>query len=88
MATSRTVRAVQVPGEPTTASAAAPDTDNKAVTDLDAADAAPAAVKVSKGKDYSQIHSSEVDAKKLTKAVLCKDGWVVPDLPPQAAIKA
>lgn len=38
--------------------------------------------------DYATMHSSEVDATQIKKSVLCKDGWVVPDLPPQAAIRA
>jgi hypothetical protein len=79
---------VQVPG------AARAATTNTAATD--GAITADAIVKASKkldeagpltAEDYAAMHSTEVDATKLKKAVLCKDGWVVPDLPAQAAIK-
>lgn len=83
----RAKRAVQTPG-------AAP-ADTSAVTDLDvsqAQEAAPAR-KAAPGEpltaaDYATMHSSQVDATKLKRSVLCKDGWVVPDLPPQAPVRA
>lgn len=58
------------------------------------AEAVAVEVKAKKGKgpltreDYAKMRAHEVDAKALTGSVLTLDGWVVPDLPPQAAIKA
>lgn len=87
-------RPVQTPGA---TPADAPETP-EAVTDLDVSDAQeaakPKATKAAKAAgdltaaDYAGMHSSEVDATKLKKSVLCKDGWVVPDLPPQAPVRA
>lgn len=80
-------RPVQVPGADPVVDPIDPVVDAPAVD--------PVEVKPNKkGKgpltrdDYAGMHSSEVDATTLKSSVLCKDGWVVPDLPPQAAIKA
>lgn len=80
-------RPVQVPGADPVVDPIDPVVDAPAVD--------PVEVKPNKkGKgpltrdDYAKMKAHEVDAKSLTGPVLTLDGWVVPDLPPQAAIKA
>lgn len=88
-------RAVQTPGA-TPADTTVDTTETPAVTDADVSDAqeaakakaAPKATGELTAADYAGMHSSQVDATKLKKSVLCKDGWVVPDLPPQAPVRA
>lgn len=95
----RAKREVQIPGEAPASTAdqaaSAPDASSETSTDTAAAEPAPKA----KGKgsafadpltvaDYATMHSSQVDAKTLTRSVLCKDGWVVPIAPPQPAQRA
>lgn len=80
-------RAPQVPG-------AAP-ADTSTDTTGEAPEAAPVEEgKAPKGKgeltrdDYAKMRAKDVDAKTLKSSVLTLDGWVVPDLPPQAPVRA
>jgi len=64
-------------------------------TDLDVSDAQEAAKgKPEKGNgeltrdDYAKMRAKDVDAKSLKSSVLTLDGWVVPDLPPVAPVRA
>lgn len=78
-------RAVQTPG----AAPADTSADQEQGATLESLEGE--AVKVVEGltaADYATMHSSQVDATKLKRSVLCKDGWVVPDLPPQAPVRA
>lgn len=78
---SRTHRAIQVPGSPIMAEPQEAQAVEDAPEPQINTDADPLA-------DYSQRLSADIDAKTLKRAVLCKDGWLCPDLPPQAAQRA
>ena len=78
---SRTRRAIQVPGSPVMAEPQEAQAVEDAHGTKISTDADPLA-------DYSQRLSTDADAKILKRAVLCKDGWLCPDLPPQAAQRA
>jgi len=85
-------RAVQTPGAaPADTTTADTSTTEDTAGDAGEVESAPKG-KAPKGKltreDYAKMHSTEVDAKTLTSSVLCKDGWVVPDLPPVAPVRA
>ena len=53
-----------------------------AKAEQDVADESVTARMDPRGKSYAHIHSTKIDATKLTAPVLALDGWVVPVAPP------